>query len=104
MKLLTLNDTTNYILSCCYVVLKQKVKASVLMSSVVTCRQLKSLSLMSVNFTHEDLKVLLDNLPQLVTMEMRNFDYEGDDTDASVNVSCGIHTSVKNSKTSIQNS
>ena len=75
-----------------------------LMSSVVTCRQLKSLSLESVNFTHEDLKVLLDNLPQLVTMEMRNCDYEGDDTDASVNVSCGIHTSVKNRKTSIQNS
>ena len=79
-------------------------KASELMSSVVTCRQLKSLSLEKVNFTHEDLKVLLDKLPQLVTMEMTLCDYEGDDTDASVNVSCGIHTSVKNSKTSIQNS
>ena len=74
------------------------------MSSVVTCRQLKSLNLWSVNFTHEDLKVLLDNLPQLVTMEMWQCDYEGGDIDASVNVSCGIHTSVKNSKTSIQNS
>ena len=104
MRLLTLNDTTNYILSCCYVVLNENVKASVLMSSVVTCRQLKSLSLWSVNFTYEDLKVLLDSLPQLVTMEMRNCEYEGGDIDASVNVSCGIHTSVKNSKTSIQNS
>ena len=75
-----------------------------LMSSVVTCHQLKSLSLWRVNFTHEELKVLLDNLPQLVTMEMKECDYEGDDIDASVNVSCGIHTSVKNSKTSIQNS
>ena len=102
MRLLTLNDTTNYILSCCYV--DENVKASVLMSSVVSCRQLKALSLESVNFTHEDLKVLLDNLPQLVTMEMIKCDYEGDDTDASVNVSCGIHTSVKNRKTSIQNS
>ena len=95
MKLLTLNDTTNYILSCFYVVLKQKVKASVLMSSVVTCRHLKSLSLGNVNFTHEDLNVLLDNLPQLVTMEMKFCDYEGGDIDASVNVSCGIHTRVK---------
>ena len=75
-----------------------------LMSSVVTCHQLKSLSLSWVNFTHEDLKVLLDSLPQLVTMEMRNCEYEGGAIDASVNVSCGIHTSVKNSKTSIQNS
>ena len=75
-----------------------------LMSSVVTCRQLKSLSRKSVNFTHENLKVLLDNLPQLVTMEMKKCDYEGSAIDASVNVSCGIHTSVKNSKTSIQNS
>ena len=75
-----------------------------LMSSVVTCRQLKSLSLMSVNFTHEDLKVLLDNLSQLVTMEMMFCEYKGGDIDASVNVSCGIHTSVKNSKTSLQNS
>ena len=66
-----------------------------LMSSVVTCHQLKSLSLKSVNFTHEDLKVLLDNLPQLVTMEMEQCEYEGGDIDASVNVSCGIHTSVK---------
>ena len=74
-----------------------------LMNSVVTCRQLKSLSLESVYFTHEDLKVLLDNLPQLVTMEMRLCNYEGDHIDTSVNVSCGIHTSVKNSKTSIQN-
>ena len=74
-----------------------------LMSSLVTCHQLKSLSLKRVNFTHEDLNVLLDNLPQLVTMEMRNCEYEGGDIDASVNVSCGIHTSVKNSKTSIQN-
>ena len=102
MKLLTLNDTANYILSCCYVD-AAKVKASVIMSSVVTCHQLKSLSL-TVNFAHEDLKVLLDNLPQLVTMEMRRCYYEGGDIDASVNVSCGIHTSVKNSKTSIQNS
>ena len=73
-----------------------KVKASVLLSSVVTCRQLKSLSLESVNFTHEDLKVLLDNLPQLVTMEMGECEYEDGDIDASVNVSCGIDTSVKN--------
>ena len=102
--LLTLNDTRNYILSCCYVVLNENVKASVLMSSVVTCLQLKSLSLESVNFAQEDLKVLLDNLPQLVTMEMRNCEYEGGAIDASVNVSCGIHTSVKNRKTSIQNS
>ena len=79
-------------------------KASELMSSVVTCRQLKSLSLEKVNFTHEDLKVLLDKLPQLVTMEMTLCEYEGGDIDASVNVSCGIHTSVKNSKTSMQNS
>ena len=79
----------------------QKVKANVLMSSVFTCHQLKSLSLVNVNFTHEDLKVLLDNLSQLVTMEMRRCYYEGGDIDASVNVSCGIHTSVKNSKTSI---
>ena len=120
MKLLTLNDTTNYILSRCYVVYDETVKASVLMSSVVTCYQLKSLSLVRVKFTHEDLKDLLDNLPQLVTMEMKECeydkmrqwnwifgdtdDYKGDDIDASVNVSCGIHTSVKNSKTSIQNS
>ena len=110
MKLLTLNDTTNYILSCCYVDLDvdldddEKVKASVLMSSVDTCHQLKSLSLKSVNFTHDNLKDLLDNLPQLVTMEMEWCDYEGGDIDASVNVSCGIHTSIKNSKTSIQNS
>ena len=69
-----------------------------LMSSVVTCRQLKSLSLERVNFTHEDLKVLLDNLLQLVTMKMEACEYEGGDIDASVNVSCGIHTSVKNSK------
>ena len=75
-----------------------------LKSSVVTCHQLKSLSLDSVNFTHEDLKVLLDKLPQLVTMEMIKCEYQGDDSDAVVNVSCGIHTSVKNSKTSIQNS
>ena len=101
MRLLTLNDTTNYILSCCYV---DDEKASELMSSVVTCHQLKSLSLVWVNFTHEDLQVLLDNLPQLVTMEMKDCDYEGGDIDTSVNVSCGIHTSVKNSKTSIQNS
>ena len=74
-----------------------------LMSSVVTCHQLKSLSLGNVNFTHEDLKVLLDNLPQLVTMEMEQCEYEGGAIDASVNVSCGIHTSVKNRKTSIQN-
>ena len=67
-----------------------------LKSSVVTCRQLKSLSLGSVNFTHEDLQILLDNLPQLVTMEMKECEYEGRDIDASVNVSCGIHTSVKN--------
>ena len=66
-----------------------------LKSSVVTCRQLKSLSLMGVNFTHEDLKVLLDKLPQLVTMEMVECEYEGGDSDASVNVSCGIHKSVK---------
>ena len=79
-------------------------KASELMSSVVTCRQLKSLSLESVNFTHDDLNVLLDNLPQLVTMEMKKCEYEGGDIDASVNVSCGIHTSVNNSKTSIQSS
>ena len=103
MKLLTLNDTTNYILSCCYVAF-ENLKKSELMSSVVTCRQLKSLNLKRVNFTHEDLKVLLDNLPQLVTMEMKECEYEGGDIDASVNVSCGIHTSVKNSKTSIQNS
>ena len=103
MRLLTLNDTTNYILSCCYVD-DEKVQASEIMSSVVTCRQLISLSLESVNFTHNDLKVLLDNLPQLVTMEMEECDYEGGDIDASVNVSCGIHTSVKNSKTSIKNS
>ena len=102
MRLLTLNDTTNYILSRCYV--DENVKASVLMSSVVTCHQLKYLSLKRVNFTHEDLKVLLDSLPQLVTMEMRNCEYEGGDIVASVNVSCGIHTSVKNSKTSIINS
>ena len=101
MNLLTLNDTTNYILSCCYVD-DEKVQASEIMSSVVTCRQLKSLSLESVKFTHDDLKVLLDNLPQLVTMEMEICDYEGGAIDASVNVSCGIHTSVKNSKTSIQ--
>ena len=75
-----------------------------LKSPVVTCRQLKSLSLVSVNFTHDDLKVLLDNLSQLVTMEITECEYEGGDIDASVNVSCGIHTSVKNSKTSIQNS
>ena len=104
MELLTLNDTTNYILSCCYVVPNENVKASVLMSSVVTCRQLKSLSLERVNFTHEDLKVLLDNLSQLVTMEMKHCKYEGGAIDTSVNVSCGIHTSVKYSKTSIQNS
>ena len=79
-------------------------KASVLMSSVFTCHQLKSLSLLRVNFTHDDLKVLLDNLPQLVTMEMKECYYEDGAIDASVNVSCGIHTSVKNSKTSIQNS
>ena len=103
MKLLTSNDTTNYILSCCYVD-DEKVQASEIMSSVVTCRQLKSLSLESVNFTHEDFKLLLDNLPQLVTLEMEACDYEGGDIDASVNVSCGIYTSVKNSKTSIQNS
>ena len=89
---------------CYYVVLNQKMKASEIMSSVVTCCQLKSLSLKSVNFTHEDLKVLLDNLSQLVTMEMRQCEWIGGDIDASVNVSCGIHTSVKNSKTSIQNS
>ena len=65
------------------------------MSSVVTCHQLKFLSLESINFTHEDTKVLLDNLPQLVTMEMRQCEYEGGDFDASVNVSCGIHTSVR---------
>ena len=70
-------------------------KASVLMSSVVTCRQLQSLSLKRVNFTHDDLQVLLDNLPQLVTMEMKECEYEGGAIDASVNVSCGIHTSVK---------
>ena len=75
-----------------------------LMSSVVTCHQLKSLSLGNVNFAQEDLKVLLDNLPQLVTMEIEECEYEGGAIDASVNVSCGIHTSVKNSKTSIQNS
>ena len=75
-----------------------------LMSSVVTCLQLKSLSLESVNFAQEDLKVLLDNLPQLVTIEMTLCEYEGGAIDAIVNVSCGIHTSVKNSKTSIQNS
>ena len=103
MKLLTLNDTTNYILSCCYVD-DEKVQASEIMSSVVTCRQLKSLSLESVNFTHEDLKVLLDNLPLLVTMEMRQCEFEGGDIDASGNVSCGMNTSVKNSKTSILNS
>ena len=106
MKLLTLNDTTNYILSCYYVALykdDENVKASVLMSSVVTCHQLKSLSLKRVNFTHKDLKDLLDNLSQLVTMEMIKCEYEGGAIDASVNVSCGIHTSVKNSKTSIQN-
>ena len=74
-----------------------------LISSVVTCCQLKSLSLESVNFAQEDLKVLLDNLPQLVTMEMTLCEYEGGAIDASVNVSCGIHTSVKNNKTSIQN-
>ena len=81
-------------------------KASELMSSEFTFHQLKSLSLLSVDFTHKDLKVLLDkdNLPQLVTMEMKECDYEGGDIDASVNVSCGIHTSVKNSKTSLQNS
>ena len=77
-------------------------KANELMSSVVTCRQLKSLSRGSVNFTHEDLQVLLDNLSQLVTMEMKHCKYEDGDIDASVNVSCGIHTNVKNSKTSIQ--
>ena len=60
------------------------------MSSVVTCHQLKSLSLGSVNFTHKDLKVLLDNLPQLVTMEMEECEYGGGDISASVNVSCGI--------------
>ena len=97
MRLLNLNDTTNYIFSCCYIV-------NELMSSVVTCHQLKSLSLGRVNFTHEDLQVLLDNLPQLVTMEMKHCKYEGGAIDTSVNVSCGIHTSVKNSKTSIQNS
>ena len=100
MKLLTLNDTTNYILSCCYVD-RQYVEASVLMSSVVTCHQLKSLSLQGVNFTHEDLKVLLDNLPQLVTMVIMLCCYESGAFDAIVNVSYGIHTSVKNSKTSI---
>ena len=62
-----------------------------LMSSVFICCPLKSLSLWSVNFTHEDLEVLLDNLPQLVTMEMHFCTYEGSDIDASVNVSCGIH-------------
>ena len=103
MRLLTLNDTTNYILSCCYVVLNENVKASEIMSSVVTCHQLKSLSLESVNFTHKDLKVLLDNLSQLVTMEMIGCDYEGGAMDASVNVSCGMNTSVKNNKTSLQN-
>ena len=68
-----------------------------LMSSVVTCRQLKSLSLQSVNFKqrHKDLKVLLDKLPQLITMEMRLCEYEHGDINASVNVSFGIHTSVK---------
>ena len=101
MKLLTLNDTTNYILSRCYVG-RVKVEASVLMSSVVTCRLLKSLCLEWVNFAHEDLKVLLDNLSQLVTMQMKFCDYEGGTIDAIVNVSCGRHTSVKNSKTSIQ--
>ena len=77
-----------------------------LLSSVVTCHQLKSLSLSRVNFTREDLMVLLDNLPQLVTMEMEwcemmFCEWEGGDIDASVDVSCGIQTSVKNSKTSI---
>ena len=101
MRLLTLNDTTN--LSGCYID-DQKVKASVQMSSVVTCRQLKSLSLGYGDITHEDLKVLLDNLPQLVSIEMKHCKYEGGAIDTSVNVSCGIHTSVKNSKSSIQNS
>ena len=73
------------------------------MSFVVTCRQLKSLSLESVTFTHKDLKVLLESLPQLITMEMKGCDYEGGDIDI-VNVSCAIDTSVKNSKTSTQNS
>ena len=63
------------------------------MSLVVTCHQLKSLNLVKVNFIHGDIKVLLDNLPQLVTMEMRGCEYEGGDID--VNVSCGIDTSVK---------
>ena len=66
---------------------------SELMSSVATCQQLKSLSLAGVSFIHEDIKVLLDNLPHLVTMEMVQCKYEGGDID--VNVSCGIDTSVK---------
>ena len=76
-------------------------KASELISSVVTCRQLKSLSLGKVNFSHEDLKVLLDNLTKLVTMEMRACEYEGGAIDDIVNVSCGIDTSVMFSKISI---
>ena len=70
---------------------------SELMSLVATCHQLKSLSLESYSdsFIHEDIKVLLDNLPQLVTMEMMDCYYEDGDIDASVNVSCGIDTSVK---------
>ena len=70
------------------------VKASVLMNSVVSCHQLKSLCLESVNFTHEDLNVLLDNLPKLVTIKLEECDYEGGDINTSVIVSCEIDTSV----------